>query len=65
MSALVHGPWLKQPMERDVHVVLLDEVTRHEMDAGCWCRPRVESVACTAALVITHRSADDVRGGAS
>jgi hypothetical protein len=33
------GGWLMVPLGNGAHVLPLQEVTRHELDEGCWCGP--------------------------
>ncbi len=60
-SPLADEPWLLLFLGEDAHVLPEREPMVHELDVGCWCRPRLErrdpftARAHPGALVL-HRS---------
>ena len=41
---------------RDLHVVPVKDLRKHELRRGCWCAPRLTDVEGT--VVVTHQSMD-------
>jgi hypothetical protein len=52
VAEVYEGPWLMLDMPHDVHTLPNGEAMRHELDAGCCCRPEVSK---HERLLINHR----------
>ncbi len=65
-SPFLDGPWLVQPFVDATHVIFEPEVTRHELDRGCWCVPEIELVDPVTEIphvrpLVVHRSRHQIQ----
>jgi hypothetical protein len=45
-------------VDKDVHVLPVNDLREHEESRDCWCEPRVEADSDWTAALIVHHSLD-------